>query len=478
MWLEREWAVVAFLIVTEGFIRARDIAIVADDRNVHLMNPRAAAEVRRLYKASLIIKASCLICLVSGRVLWPSQKWMILTASILMDSPALWKTEASIKGNRGGGGGGGIALLVRNRILNMVKIVEHVDFQRQIEKSLHKFYHFVDFCVFNDGKKFQMPCDTQNDTNCKKLLVCAWYIPPEGSVYSNRSSFTELEETLLHINLDNVLIIGNLNARTGDSSDYIWDTAALDNVLDDVGPTELMKMYNIQQDRGSQDVGKNNFGHVLIDFCISQRLLIVNSRVGRDALLTVIASPCVFPCICDFYVGDFDECLSYIHCPVFIKLKTGTDSPETIHNVNVSQCMMGFAKPVWRPGAERDYLAQTDEGGVEVIYDRMQKLLESTDSINQSDIDDITDGICSLLTNAAVKLNMYKSQACMREDKGQKNQNEPRRQEIKQINTLGLTQNARRKGPSIEKLKVCIKVMLIIIPKEREHVGIKSIKKF
>ena len=49
--------------------------------------------------------------------------------------------------------------------------------------------------------------------------------------------------------------------------------------------------------------------------------------------------------------------------------------------------------------------------------------------------------------------------------------------EKERINTLGLTQNARRKGPSIEKLKVCIKVMLIIIPKEGEHVRIKSIKK-
>ena len=185
-----------------------------------------------------------------------------------------------------------------------------------------------------------------------------------------------MEETLLHINLDNVLVIDDLNARTGDSSDYIWDTAALDNVLDDVSTTELMKMYNIQQDRRSQDVCKNNFGRALIDFCISQRLLVVNGRVGGDADLGkltcnnaslldyVIASPCAFPCICDFYVGDFDECLC---CPVFIKLKTGTDSHETIHNVNVSQCMMGFAKPVWRPGAERDYLAEIDEGGVEVI---------------------------------------------------------------------------------------------------------------
>ena len=56
----------------------------------------------------------------------------------------------------------------------------------------------------------------------------------------------------------------------------------------------------------------------------------------------------------------------------------------------------------------------------EVIYDRMLNLLETTDSINQSDIDDITDGICGLMTNAALKLDMHKSQACMREDKGEK----------------------------------------------------------
>ena len=43
-------------------------------------------------------------------------------------------------------GGGWIALLLRNLILNVVKI----DFQRRTEKSLHKFCCFVDFCVYND----------------------------------------------------------------------------------------------------------------------------------------------------------------------------------------------------------------------------------------------------------------------------------------------------------------------------------------
>ena len=138
--------------------------------------------------------------------------------------------------------------------------------------------------------------------------------------------------------------------------------------------------------------------------------------------------------------------------------------------------MMGFAKPVWRPGAERDYLAEIDEGEAELIYYRMQKLLENTESINQSDMDDKKDGICSLMTNAAVRLDIYKSQACMREDKGETIHNETRRREIKKNKYLGFTRNARRKGPSVQKLKVCINVMLIIIPKGREHVRIKSIK--
>ena len=82
------------------------------------------------------------------------------------------------------------------------------------------------------------------------------------------------------------------------------------------------------------------------------------------------------------------------------------------------------------------------------------------------------------MTNAAVRLDMYKSQACMREDKGETNQNEPRRQEIEKNKYPWFDAECKKKRAEYRKLKVCIKVMLIIIPKEREHVRIKSIKKF
>jgi hypothetical protein len=96
--------------------------------------------------------------------------------------------------------------------------------------------------------------------------------------------------------------------------------------------TDTMELLNIEKDRASQDNCVNNFGYSLIDFCISQRLLIMNGRVGRDAGVGkmtcknasvvdyMLGSPSLFPRITDFFVNDFDECLSDVHCALCVCL--------------------------------------------------------------------------------------------------------------------------------------------------------------
>ena len=81
MWLETDRTVVALLVVNVGFRYAKLIANMVD-RNVQLVNPRTEVEVHRLYKASLIIKASCLFRLVSGLAprlfnLFVSREWVV-----------------------------------------------------------------------------------------------------------------------------------------------------------------------------------------------------------------------------------------------------------------------------------------------------------------------------------------------------------------------------------------------------------------
>ena len=58
----------------------------------------------------------------------------------------------------------------------MVKIEEHVDFQRLIEKRLRTFYRFVDLSVFNDGLFFELPCEIQNVIVRNYLFVLWIYL--------------------------------------------------------------------------------------------------------------------------------------------------------------------------------------------------------------------------------------------------------------------------------------------------------------
>ena len=57
------------------------------------------------------------------------------------------------------------------------------------------------------------------------------------------------------------------------------------------------------------------------------------------------------------------------------------------------------------------------------------------------------------MKNAAVRLDMYKSQACMREDKGEKNQNEPRRQKIKKNKNPRFDAECKKKRAEYRKAK-------------------------
>jgi hypothetical protein len=50
--------------------------------------------------------------------------------------------------------------------------------------------------------------------------VCACYTPPTNSLYNN-DDFTDLENEISSLNgKGNILIIGDLNARIGDKSDF------------------------------------------------------------------------------------------------------------------------------------------------------------------------------------------------------------------------------------------------------------------
>jgi hypothetical protein len=59
--------------------------------------------------------------------------------------------------------------------------------------------------------------------NTYNYLVVVYYIPPENSKYSSLEAFNEIESELIQLSFgcDYFSLIGDFNAKTGDTQDYI-----------------------------------------------------------------------------------------------------------------------------------------------------------------------------------------------------------------------------------------------------------------
>ena len=124
-------------------------------------------------------------------------------------------------------------------------------------------------------------------------------------------------------------MIGDFNARTKALNEFItedlYNLDLYDNdehVQQRAEDENMLCDFGIPQERYSCDNRTNNYGHKLIDLCKNFGVVIVNGRVGKDAYLGkvtckdasvvdyCIESPEIFPCLTEFEVLPFNECLS------------------------------------------------------------------------------------------------------------------------------------------------------------------------
>jgi hypothetical protein len=106
----------------------------------------------------------------------------------------------------------------------------------------------------------------------KDLYVCGTYIPPEKSKYFDKEIFDELEKDINQFSSRaNVVILGDLNARTGKTNDS----------LSNEGNKHIQDQseYSLQtKERESFDLTINNHGKCLIEICKNNDLRILNGR--------------------------------------------------------------------------------------------------------------------------------------------------------------------------------------------------------
>ena len=69
-----------------------------------------------------------------------------------------------------------------------------------------------------------------------------YYIPPENSKYSSLEAFNEIESELIQLSFgcDYFSLIGDFNAKTGDTQDYISKDEKLSQYLDVYDDSEFL----------------------------------------------------------------------------------------------------------------------------------------------------------------------------------------------------------------------------------------------
>ncbi len=162
----------------------------------------------------------------------------------------------SRKVKKAGHGSGGISVFVKNDVLPGIS---------RLKSHTHPCYMWLKLDKFFFGM-------------AKDLFLCAVYAPPEGSPYAE-DIFTTLENDVTTLSLNgNTLIMGDLNARTGELKDYI--------AHDSSSFLPLPENYREDdcQPRRNMDKKTNKFGEKLIDLCITGGLRILNGRTVGDLL--------------------------------------------------------------------------------------------------------------------------------------------------------------------------------------------------
>ena len=114
----------------------------------------------------------------------------------------------------------------------------------------------------------------------KDMFVCIIYIPPINCVKRENDIFHYweiLEDSILQYSRHNgdIVIIGDLNSRTGTLSDVLEMSPEIDDFTSNLNFDEI-------NTRISKDSVINQYGRRLVDVCTHNELVILNGRVLGD----------------------------------------------------------------------------------------------------------------------------------------------------------------------------------------------------
>ena len=202
---------------------------------------------------------------------------------------------------------GGVGWFIRESLRRYIKVLYDISNENMFFCKLDK-----DFFNFNED-----------------VYVGIIYIPPENSSREKRikvDHFENLLDKVTKIDSNNIILVGDFNARTKDLSDTIG------NDQNDVSMPQLISS-KVKYIRTNQDGKMNKYGKKLVDFCMKTSSFIANGRTlgdfqgkftcyahnGTSTVDYAVISETMYPYITKFYVST--PKYNSDHCKLELEIK-------------------------------------------------------------------------------------------------------------------------------------------------------------
>ena len=113
----------------------------------------------------------------------------------------------------------------------------------------------------------------------KNLYIGGIYLPPINSTYAEKNIFETMEKDFSDFLIDGyILVVGDLNSRSGNLNDFLVRYKG-----DDMVNLDLSQKYEDEPNpRFNTDSEVNQYGRKMVQMCINSNLLIMNGRVEGD----------------------------------------------------------------------------------------------------------------------------------------------------------------------------------------------------
>lgn len=267
-------------------------------------------------------------------------------------------------------------------------------------------------------------CDASKEGN--NILVGGIYVPPAYSKYSDDDAFQEIEDELISFsnNKQNIILVGDFNARTADLPDYTVPEENLHAILDiedhsssdnEYAYEKLLRL-NISLSRHSEDKARpNQYGRKLIELCKRCSLFIANGRIFQDKGIGIttckdvsvvdylIMSPESFELVTDFEICDFNPLFSDVHKAIHFTCRF--QRQYTLVNIPPKENEIDRDVIKWDQDKANTYytaLIQNNQDHLRDIKNVLNRLqLTDTESVTSEQINGVVNDFCSVLINTA-----------------------------------------------------------------------------